>query len=60
MGQEQEAMTVQPYEEVSFFSYCFFFLFSFFLLCSFVPLEQFFPSESIGEWSWPLFLDGDK
>ena len=58
--QEQEAVTVEPLE-VSFFefffkingfiSYVAFFLF---------PLEQFFPSESIGEWCWPLFLDGDK
>ena len=24
------------------------------------PLEQFFPSESIGEGSWPLFLDESK
>ena len=56
--QEQEAMTAEPFE-VSFFfskikgfiSYVPFFLF---------PLEQFFPSESIGEWSCPLFLDGDK
>ena len=55
--QEQEAMPVQPFEEVSFFC----FLFLFFLLCSpFFPLEQFFPSKLIGDWSWPLFLDGDK
>ena len=61
LGQEQEAMTVQPFE-VSFF-YCFFFQNKrVYFLCSFFcfTLEQFFPSKSIGEWNWPLFLDGNK